>query len=187
MIADELLQKQTISGRAVQHTRPVCHRLHDSRWYWNERVCKQLAHNIATDLRLSPEQVRAAIDLLEAGNTIPFLARYRKEATHGLDEVALRAIEDAVEKAETLAARKATVTRSIRDQGLLSEELLGLIDNCVDLRQLELLYLPFKPKRRTKAAWLGKGDFSRWLTCWLPRNHWKLRGTNFSNDSFARN
>lgn len=113
---------------------------------------KQLAQNIATDLRLSPEQVRAAIDLLEAGNTIPFLARYRKEATHGLDEVALRAIEDAVEKAETLAARKATVTRSIRDQGVLSEELLGLIDNCVDLRQLELLYLPFKPKRRTKAA-----------------------------------
>ena len=53
---------------------------------------KQLAQNIATDLRLSPEQVRAAIDLLEAGNTIPFLARYRKEATHGLDEVAARAI-----------------------------------------------------------------------------------------------
>jgi len=101
---------------------------------------------------LPVRQVLAAIELLEAGNTIPFIARYRKEVTQGLDEIALRAIEDAVEKAAALAARKATVMKSIEGQGLMTDELLASIQSCSDLRQLEMIYLPFKPKRRTKAA-----------------------------------
>ena len=67
---------------------------------------KQFAQAIAVDLQLPVRQVLAAIELLEAGNTIPFIARYRKEVTQGLDEIALRAIEDAAEKATVLAARK---------------------------------------------------------------------------------
>ena len=113
---------------------------------------KQTAQRIAGDLRLPLRQVMAAMELLDAGNTIPFIARYRKEVTQGLDEVALRAIEDAVEKATALAARKATVIKSVQAQGVMTEELLSSIESCNDLRQLEMIYLPFKPKRRTKAA-----------------------------------
>ncbi|MDP1561756.1 MAG: Tex family protein [Pirellulaceae bacterium] len=110
-----------------------------------------LAAKIAAELNLVLRQVHAAIELLESGNTIPFIARYRKEATQGLDEIALRAIEDAVEKANALAARKTTVLKSIDEQGLLTDSLRRQIENCQDLRTLEALYLPFKPKRRTRA------------------------------------
>ncbi len=107
---------------------------------------------IADELRLPIRQVNAAVDLLNAGNTIPFIARYRKEATGGLDEVKLRAIEDALEHAIALAARKVTVLHTIDEQGLLSGELRTLIEDCKTIRELEAIYLPFKPKRRTRAA-----------------------------------
>lgn len=110
-----------------------------------------LAAKIAAELNLAERQVKAAIELLESGNTIPFIARYRKEATQGLDEIALRAIEDALEKANALAARKNTVLKSIEEQGLLTDSLRRQLENCQDLRTLEALYLPFKPKRRTRA------------------------------------
>lgn len=108
--------------------------------------------NIAETLNLPLRQVRAAAELLADGNTIPFIARYRKEATGGLDEVALRAIEDALEKAQALDARKKTVLKSISEQGLLTPELEKQINNCGDLATLEAIYLPFKPKRRTRAT-----------------------------------
>ena len=107
---------------------------------------------IAAELGLPPGQVLAAVELLNAGNTIPFIARYRKEATRGLDEVALRAIEDALEKATALAARKATVLKTIDEQGQLTGELRLQIEGCTDIRTLEAIYLPFKPKRRTRAT-----------------------------------
>lgn len=107
---------------------------------------------IARELGLSLRQVTAAVELLDAGNTVPFIARYRKEATQGLDEVALRAIEDALEKAAALAARKETVLRTIEEQGQLTEELRSAIGGCTELRDLEAIYLPFKPKRRTRAT-----------------------------------
>lgn len=106
---------------------------------------------ISKELALSQRQVQATIDLLDDGNTIPFIARYRKEATQGLDELALRAIEDALEKARELAARKATVLKTIDGQGMLTEQLRLQIESCVDMQSLEALYLPFKPKRRTRA------------------------------------
>ncbi len=90
--------------------------------------------------------------MLNAGNTIPFIARYRKEATGGLDEVALRAIEDALEKATALAARKATVLKTIDEQGQTHGRTSLQIESCTDLRTLEAIYLPFKPKRRTRAT-----------------------------------
>ncbi len=110
-----------------------------------------IVQTIASELGVPVRQVRAATDLLNAGNTIPFIARYRKEATGGLDEVALRAVEDALEKAATLAARKATVLKTIDEQGQLTGELQRAIESCTDLRGLEAIYLPFKPKRRTRA------------------------------------
>lgn len=106
---------------------------------------------LADTLGIEQRQVAAAVRLLDAGNTIPFIARYRKEATHGLDEIALRAIADALEKARELFARKATVLRSIEEQGFLTEILRKQISDCCDLQTLEAIYLPFRPKKRTRA------------------------------------
>ncbi|MGI9474486.1 MAG: Tex family protein, partial [Rubripirellula sp.] len=88
----------------------------------------------------------------QAGNTIPFIARYRKEATQGLDEIALRAIEDGLDKATALAGRKVTILKTLTTQGNLSAELKKQIDACTDLSELEAIYLPYKPKRRTRAT-----------------------------------
>ncbi len=109
-------------------------------------------NGIATALQRSPIQVRAAIGLFEDGNTLPFIARYRKEATQGLDETDLRKIEDALGKARELAQRKATILKSIHEQGLLTPELRRQIEMCSDRQSLETLYLPFKPERRTRAT-----------------------------------
>jgi uncharacterized protein len=111
-----------------------------------------LSQLIADELNLPCRQVFAAVELLQAGNTIPFIARYRKEATQRLDEVALRAIEDAMEKAIALAARKETVLKTIGEQGALTDALRKQIESCRDLQTLEAIYLPFKPKRRTRAT-----------------------------------
>jgi protein Tex len=113
-----------------------------------EVACQSLAR----ELSVKVSQVQAAVELLDAGNTIPFIARYRKEVTQGLDELALRAIEDAIDKARELAARKATVLKTIEEQGLLTEELRKKIVDCRDMQTLETIYLPYKPKRRTRAT-----------------------------------
>lgn len=112
----------------------------------------QHCQTIAKELGLPLRQVTAAVELLNEGNTIPFIARYRKEMTLGLDEIGLRAIEDAFAKAIALAARKVTVLKSIEEQGQLTAELRKSIEACQDLRTLEGIYLPFKPKRRTRAT-----------------------------------
>ncbi|MCA9124406.1 MAG: RNA-binding transcriptional accessory protein [Planctomycetaceae bacterium] len=113
---------------------------------------EQVTSQISSELGVPVGQVRAAIDLLDAGNTLPFIARYRKEATRGLDELALRAIEDALSRARELAQRKATILKTIYEQGLLTAELRKRVEECTDKKVLEDLYLPFKPKRRTKAT-----------------------------------
>jgi uncharacterized protein len=107
---------------------------------------------IAELVRVRPPQVLAVVNLLEAGNTLPFIARYRKEATQGLDEIALRAIEDALDSAKELAQRKSTILKTIDSLGLLTPGLRQQIETCWDKRALEDLYLPFKPKRKTRAA-----------------------------------
>jgi uncharacterized protein len=107
---------------------------------------------IASKLNIAVRQVQSVVQLLADGNTIPFIARYRKEATGGLDEIALRAIEDAVEKAATLANRKQSILNTIDQQGVLTPDLRAQIVACTDLQSLETLYLPYKPKRRTRAT-----------------------------------
>lgn len=109
--------------------------------------CRQ----VADSLGISPKQVRSTVELLDAGNTLPFIARYRKEATSCLDEIALRGIEDTLGKARELAARKGTILKTIGGQGLLTEELRKKIEECSQKQTLEDLYLPYKPKRRTRA------------------------------------
>ncbi len=112
----------------------------------------QTISGIAAAWQLNPSQIQAAVGLLDDGNTIPFIARYRKEATRGLDEVALRGIEDALAKARELAQRKTTILKTIHEQGLLTPELQQQIQSCAERQLLETLYLPFKPERRTRAT-----------------------------------
>jgi len=106
----------------------------------------------SAELNVSVGQIEGAMRLLEDGHTIPFIARYRKEATRGLDERQLRSIEDLLARAKDLAARKNTILKTIAEQGKLTGELRREIETCQDARRLEDLYLPFRPKKRTRAA-----------------------------------
>lgn len=106
---------------------------------------------IAQTLSLSEKQIQQTLRLLQDGATIPFISRYRKEATGGLDEVQIEAIQTQYDKLNELAKRKDTITNTIREQGKLTDELSKRIAETWDATVLEDLYLPFKPKRRTRA------------------------------------
>lgn len=110
-----------------------------------------IADTIAAELDVAARRVAAAIALLDEGNTVPFIARYRKEATGGLDDTQLRAIAERVTYLRELADRKETVLAAIEAQGKLSAELRALIAGCGSKARLEDLYLPFKRRRRTRA------------------------------------
>lgn len=107
---------------------------------------------IADELNLSKLIVTRVLSLFAEGNTVPFVARYRKEVTGGLDEVALRRIEERSIYLGELLERKETVTKTIIDQGKMSPELERTIRDCLSKNELEEIYLPFKPKRRTRAT-----------------------------------
>jgi protein Tex len=105
---------------------------------------------IAAEIKVQPAQVKAAVDLLDGGATVPFVARYRKEATGGLDDIQLRELDFRLGYLRELADRRATVLQSIDSQGKLTAELRAAIDAAPTKQELEDLYLPYKQKRRTK-------------------------------------
>lgn len=107
---------------------------------------------IAKDAKVEPKQAKAVIGLLEEGNTVPFIARYRKEMTGSLDEVQIKAVEDRYHYIQQLETRKEEVLRLIDEQGKLTEELQTAIQASTVLQRVEDLYRPFKQKRRTKAT-----------------------------------
>src|ERR1700686_4956885 len=94
----------------------------------------------------------SVIELLDGGGTVPFISRYRKEATGNLDEVKVRSIEEKLNYFRELVARRETILASIAEQGKLTDELKARIEATFDKSELEDLYLPYKPKRRTKAT-----------------------------------
>ena len=106
---------------------------------------------LAEETKLRPEQVRAAAELFSQGCTIPFIARYRKEATDCLDEVALATVRDRLEQMEELDKRREAVLASLEERGLLTEDLKAALEGAASKARLEDLYLPFRPKRRTRA------------------------------------
>lgn len=110
-----------------------------------------IVSTIARELGVPAENIRAAIQLLDEGNTVPFIARYRKELTGGLDDTQLRALEERLGYLRELEDRKAVVIAAIEEQGKLTETLRALIEGCETKARLEDLYLPYKKKRRTKA------------------------------------
>ena len=106
---------------------------------------------IATALHIAVHQVENTLSLLNGGATIPFISRYRKEATGGLDEVQIGAIKEQYTKLTDIAKRKETILKTIEEQGKLSSELKKRIEACWDATELEDIYLPYKPKRKTRA------------------------------------
>jgi protein Tex len=106
---------------------------------------------LAAELAVKPQQVAAAVALLDAGSTVPFIARYRKEATEGLDDAQLRTLEERLGYLRELDERRETILKSIEEQGKLTGELKTAILAADTKQRLEDLYLPYKPKRRTKA------------------------------------
>ncbi len=114
----------------------------------NEKIVKQ----IASDMSISGNKVTSTVELLQADNTVPFIARYRKEVTGSLDEVQIYEIQKQLGYYSELEDRKQTILKTIEAQGKLTDELKEEIESCLNKKDLEDIYLPYKPKRRTKAA-----------------------------------
>jgi protein Tex len=111
---------------------------------------QKILRQIAAELRVRDDQVRAAVELLDGGASVPFIARYRKEATGGLDDIQLRELEARLGYLRELEERREAVLKSIEEQGKLTPELRSAIEAAATKQDLEDLYLPYKPKRRTK-------------------------------------
>lgn len=116
-----------------------------------ETVALKIVQRIADELSVQPRQVAAAVQLLDEGSTVPFIARYRKEVTGNLDDTQLRQLEERLLYLRELEERRATIIASIDEQGKLTDELRAAIDAADSKQTLEDLYLPYKPKRRTRA------------------------------------
>ncbi len=113
---------------------------------------QEISRIIASELGVKPRQVEAAINLLDEGNTVPFIARYRKELTEELKDEQLRVVEERVQYLRNLESRRGEILNSIQEQGKLTEELQQAIEAATKLQELEDLYLPYRPKKRTRAS-----------------------------------
>ncbi len=118
---------------------------------WQHRMTQNIAARIAAELKVETRQIESAVELFDGGATVPFVARYRKEHTGGLDDTQLRYLEERLSYLRELEARRDTILDSIREQGRLTPELQASILAAETRQRLEDLYLPYRPKRRTKA------------------------------------
>ena len=107
---------------------------------------------LSGELKLPEKQIQSAVELLDAGNTVPFIARYRKEATGAMDDQQLRALSERLNALRSLEKRAAEITKALEEQGVLTEELAQKISAAATLSALEDIYRPFRPKRRTRAG-----------------------------------
>ena len=112
----------------------------------------ELLQQLSQELKLRPNQVEAAVRLLDEGNTIPFIARYRKEMTDSLDDAALRDLADRLEYLRNLQKRREEVLRSVAEQEKLTPELEAAVQSARTLAEVEDLYRPYKPRRRTRGS-----------------------------------
>src|SRR5574344_2105510 len=112
----------------------------------------ELIKQVSQELNINVSDVESTLKLLSEGNTVPFIARYRKEATHGLDETVIREINDRYEYVVNLQKKKEDYKRLIEEKGLLTEEISNNIDKATKLVELEDIYRPFKEKKKTKAT-----------------------------------
>ena len=108
--------------------------------------------------------MQAAVELIDEGNTIPFIARYRKEATGSMDDQKLRQLEERLSYLRKLDDQKAAVANSITEQGAMTDELAAALEKAATLAEVEDIYRPYKPKRKTRASMAkGQKDWNRWL------------------------
>ena len=124
------------------------------------------SQRLAAEFSLRPAQVKAAVDLLDAGNTIPFIARYRKEATGSLDDQVLREMAERLEYLRNLDKRREEIRASLTEQGVMTGEMQDQLDAAKTLSELEDLYRPYRPKRRTRAT-VAKERGLEGLATWL--------------------
>lgn len=117
----------------------------------SDTAALKIVHLIAKELRVAPHQVAAAVALLDEGSTVPFIARYRKEVTGNLDDTQLRALEERLLYVRELEERRTAILASIEEQGKLTDELRAVVEAADTKQTLEDVYLPYKPKRRTRA------------------------------------
>ncbi len=146
----------------------------------------KIAELIARDLRLPAAGVAGAVNLLDDGATVPFVSRYRKEVTGGLDDVALQDIDKRLRYYHELEKRRATILKSIESQDKLTPELAARINSCYDATVLEDLYLPFKPKRKTRAEAarrLGLEPLARLLMKQVPGQKPAKLAVKYVNDN----
>jgi len=118
--------------------------------YLSLNEMQKILAQLAAEIQIRPDQVKAAVELLDGGATVPFIARYRKEVTGGLDDIKLRELEYRLGYLRELEDRREAVIKSIQEQGKLTPELLAALQAAPTKQELEDLYLPYKPKRRTK-------------------------------------
>jgi uncharacterized protein len=145
-----------------------------------KNLSPEILLHIAQTLKVPLRGLVAVIELLDEGGTVPFIARYRKEATGNLDEVQILAIEESLAYFRDLASRRETILASIAEQGKLTDELKARIEATLDKAELEDLYLPYKPKRRTKAT-IAREKGLEPLAAYL----WAQQNTGQPLESFA--
>ena len=148
------------------------------------KLDNQIVQRVSKEVEISQKQVQNVIALVEDGNTVPFIARYRKEQTGALDEVQIRNILDSWNYLMNLEERKEEVLRLIEEQGKLTEELAAQIHQAKKLQQVEDLYRPFKQKRRTKATVAkekGLEPLAQWLLS-FPRSEVKNEAQTYINE-----
>ena len=127
---------------------------------------------LAKEFSLQPRQVQAVIELLDAGNTIPFIARYRKEATGSLDDQLLRELAERLEYLRGLVKRREEIEKTLTEAGVMTDELRAQLLNAKTMTELEDIYRPFRPKRRTRATIAkekGLEPLALWLSMQLPK------------------
>lgn len=107
---------------------------------------------LAAEFKLAPERVAETVALIDAGNTIPFIARYRKEATGGIDDQTLRALDERLSYLRKLDEQKETVRNSVAEQGKMTEAIAAALDAAKTLAEVEDIYRPYRPKRKTRAS-----------------------------------
>ena len=140
---------------------------------------QDLIQQLASELDKDPRHVENVVRLLDEGNTIPFIARYRKELHGAMDDTALRNLEERLQYLRNLAERREAVKRSIEEQGKLTEELSAAIDAARTLAEVEDLYRPYKQKRRLwRSCCLPRGRTARTRRrrppgMWMPKRAWR--------------
>jgi len=145
-----------------------------------------LSRLIAKELNLTEQQVENVINLLQEGASIPFIARYRKELTGSLNELSIIAIRDRLKQLTELEKRRDSVIHSVREQGKLTEELEQALRRATTLTEIEDLYLPFRPKRKTRASMaIEKGLEPLAKTCASLIHHIPSSGCMYANNSLT--